>query len=500
MRADFDAVVIGAGLGGLVAANYLTKEGLRILLLEQHSLPGGCCSSFTRESFIFDSGAHSLGSCRSGGEFGNIFKDLKLNGTSGLIIRKAIPSDIVITRDFTLTVRETLNDNVIEFSHFFPEERQGIRRFFFEVYSCDVRARSSLLTYVKKYQDRTFRQMLDEYFRDERLKQVLCVFLGNVGLPSTHVSALRAIVMLKEFILDGGYYVVGGMHRLVERLAADVVKRGGVLKYQTKVTKILVQNGGVDGIILDSGEQVRAKVVISGASPSQTFGAMLGSEVTKTTFKAVEKLQARIRGLMPSVSAVVAYLGVKRNTDERILGRTIWYMPSYDADQVYLDVFAGTPDLACRTFLAAFPSRFDESLAPTGYECVNLFALAPYVNEAFWKSTKEQLLTTLLDRASHIIQDLRNRLVIQEMATPVTIRRYTLNDNGAMYGLASTLSQLHSHIMPQRTVIPGLYLASHWATVGTGQGGTPMAAYAGRHAAKLALSYLEKVRGIHISV
>jgi phytoene dehydrogenase-like protein len=487
----FDVVVIGAGLGGLISANYLAKSGLRVLVLEQHSLPGGCCSSFERDGFVFDSGAHSLGSCRADGEFGGIFKDLDLNAESGVVVERAVPSDVVVTRDFTLTVRGQSEEIIEEFSRCFPAERVRIKRFVNEVNACNVKAPRALMTYVQKYQGMTFREMLDAHFHDEKLKQVICVFLGNVGLPSTHVSAMRAIVMLKEFILDGGYYIVGGMHRLVERLATDFVKRGGVLKYQVKVTRILVTKKGVAGVAVTSGDQFHAKIVISNASLRQTFCSMLEPEVART-FAAVQKLQVRINGLLSSISAVVAYLGLKRKPDEPVQGRTVWYMPSYDADGVYADVFAGRPDLECRTFLAAFPARFDETLAPRGHECVNLFALAPFMNERFWKMTKEKLLDTFLDRASNLIPHLRNRVVMKEMATPITIQRYTLNDNGAMYGLASTMSQLRSNVMPQKSVIPGLYLASHWATVGTGQGGTPMAAYAGRSAARLALTYWAK--------
>jgi prolycopene isomerase len=197
---------------------------------------------------------------------------------------------------------------------------------------------------------------------------------------------------------------------------------------------------------------------------------------------------------------VVLYLGLKREADQTVRGRTVWYMPEYNVDKVYADILAGKPDLECRSLLAAFPARFDESLAPKGYECVNLFTLAPFMSEQFWKASKEKLLDTLLNRAGHLIPNLRRRIILKEMATPVTIQRYTLNDRGAMYGLASTMSQLRTRVMPQKSVIPGLYLASHWATVGTGQGGTPMAAYAGRNAAGLALSYWRRAGKASISL
>ncbi len=489
MEKPFDVVIIGAGLGGLVSANYLAKAGLRVLLLEQHSLPGGCCSSFERKSFIFESGAHSLGSCREDGLFSQIFEELDLHGSSGILVRRAVPSDSVITQDFTLSIRDTLSDNIEELSSIFPAERNRIKKFLNEIDGCDVRATKSLLTYINRYQKITFRKMLDEYFDDERLKQVFCVFLGNVGLPSTDVNALRAIVMFREFILDGGYYVVGGMHKLVDRLASEFVSRGGTLRYQARVIGIHLDDHGVNGVSVSTGEQYNTRVVISNTSPSQTFSSLLEDHTTQFGSE-IDKYKSKIQGLLPSVSAVVIYLGLKRQLDEMGHGRTVWYMPAYDADQVYADVLHGKPDLACRTFLAAFPARFDESLAPDGFECVNIFALAPFMDEQFWKHSKVKLTEALIKRAGNLIPNLQQRIVLQETATPITIQRYTLNDKGAMYGLASTMSQMDAKVMPQKSIIPGLYFASHWSTIGTGQGGTPMAAFAGRNAARLALRAL----------
>jgi len=400
-----------------------------------------------------------------------------------------MPSDVVITRDFMLQVWGDTDQTIDEFSGVFPRERQALEKFFKEVSYCDVRSSEHFANFVRKYQMCTFRDLLDEYFQDERLKQVLSAFLGNVGLPSTRVSALRAIVMLKEFILDGGYYVTGGMHRFVDRLARNFEHWGGILKYRTKATRIETDGLGVTGIVTDREKRIGAKIVVSSGSPRQTFVSMLQTE-SKPWSSRLEEFCTRIERLEPSVSAMVLYLGVKRETSDQLPGRTVWYLPTYKADEVYNEVFMGNPDIEARTLLAAFPSRYDNSLAPEHYETINLFALAPFVSEAFWKSHKELIAEALIARANEFIPLLRERIVFKEVATPVTIRRYTLNDQGAMYGLSSVPLQMSSRLMPQKTIVPGLYLASHWATVGTGQGGTPMAAFAGRNAARLILKSL----------
>ena len=189
---------------------------------------------------------------------------------------------------------------------------------------------------------------------------------------------------------------------------------------------------------------------------------------------------------------MVQYLGIKRDREDKNSARTVWYIPSYEADQAYRDVEEGKVDVRVRTVLAVFPGRFDNSLAPLQYECVNIEVLVPFVSDSFWKDAKDPLAEKVLKRAEEFIPNLGERVVVREIATPVTIQRYTRNDFGAIYGLASTMSQTKSSVMPQRTIIPGLYLASHWSTIGTGQGGTQTSAYAGRRAAELVLAKLRQ--------
>ncbi len=77
MRSSFqsyDVVIIGGGISGLICGCFLAKKGVEVLLVEQHSKPGGYCSSFSRKQFIFDIGIHYFGGLRKGGSFRNILE------------------------------------------------------------------------------------------------------------------------------------------------------------------------------------------------------------------------------------------------------------------------------------------------------------------------------------------------------------------------------------------------------------------------------------------
>src|SRR3989304_10187554 len=98
---SYDAIIIGAGIGGLVCGCYLAKAGMKVLIVEQHYQPGGYCTSFKRKGFVFDAAAHSFGSCREGGNMRMILESLDLY--QKLKIKKLDHSDIIIAPDYKIT-------------------------------------------------------------------------------------------------------------------------------------------------------------------------------------------------------------------------------------------------------------------------------------------------------------------------------------------------------------------------------------------------------------
>jgi len=121
---------------------------------------------------------------------------------------------------------------------------------------------------------------------------------------------------------------------------------------------------------------------------------------------------------------------------------------------------------------------------------VGLFAIVKYENHVFWSRNRETFGDNLIAQAEKIIPNLKNHIEIKITATPLTCERYTLNHEGAAFGLASTVNQISSSILPPKTSINGLFLTGHWTTIGSGQGGIPKVAFCGRKVAGLILDEL----------
>ena len=127
MNKKYDVVIIGAGIGGLVCGCYLAKAGLKVLICEQHSIPGGYCTSFSRKGYRFDSAVHYMGGINRG-SFKGILNELGLENDIRFIQND--PTDKIILKNSTTYIRANPHDTIKEFKKSFPHESVNIVNFF----------------------------------------------------------------------------------------------------------------------------------------------------------------------------------------------------------------------------------------------------------------------------------------------------------------------------------------------------------------------------------
>jgi phytoene dehydrogenase-like protein len=457
---DFDVVIIGAGVGGLVCGCYLARAGMNVLIAERHSMPGGYCSSFRRKGYVFDAAAHCFGGYRPGGVTREIFEDLALDKV--LKIVQADPSTIVTTPDFTMRFaidpRRTL-DNV---QKYFPEERSNVASFFRFLVDPDANAFSRLRT-------TTLETLLSRYIKDSRLRFLLTApLLGLGGLPPSRMSAFVGAKLFSEFLLDGGYHPAGGMRALSEALAGQFTALGGTLKLSCLVKKIHIRNGRVSGVSLDPGDHVSSNIVVSNGDARQTFFELLGEDRLDGAFSAV------LKNMEPSISNFILYLGLDKHYQELPASGPTWcYFPHYDLDRAYEAALQGDTE------------GYGGHMFYISGDPPALLAIVPaaYTSEASWKDAKERWTDSFINRLEKgSIPHLSRHIVVREAATPSTLHRYTLNFRGSSFGWAGTPGQLAVPGFKKHSSIPGLYLTGHWTTQGLGISGVM---YVGRDTAKM---------------
>lgn len=453
IKINYDAIIVGAGMAGLVCGCYLAKAGMRILIIEQQDKPGGYFTSFKRKGFLFDAAAHSFGNYREGGLVRKILTELGVN--SILKIKRSDPSDIIITPDFKITFWNDIKATLADLSRIFPEEKTNLINFFSFFTSTD---QSKFMTLKTK----TFRSFLQSFFRDERLLNALALpVLGNGGLPPSLMHAFNGTKVFTESIIDGGYYPEGGMQNLPDALVQIIEQHGGKVLYKRAVKRILMKNNSATGVTLDSNESHMSKYVISACDLIQTFTKFL----EKTA--AGMEMQHILHNMIPSLSTLILYIGIDEPFDGLPpSGVNTWHLPHYDLDEIYDQMQKGDLNKSGTYMVRVSPD----------YKTVLAFTNAPFISKMYWKNEKKKAAEDFLSRLEKLMPNLKKHIVYFDAATPATLFRYTLNYRGAAYGWASTPSQM---FIPELRHIPNvkdLFLAGHWTGIGSG---LPGAFYSG---------------------
>ena len=471
---NYDVAIVGAGIGGLVCGCNLAKRGLKVLICERHFQPGGYCTSFDRRGFRFDVGVHSLGSLREGGILFNILKDLEL-----LDRIKFITSDLtdrIVTPDKTVCLMRDRNKTKEELIINFPREKENIDNFFSFILNDDF------LYIYSKTRHVSFKQLLDSFFIDYKLKAVLSVPLISIGLPPARASALVTLVIYKEFIFDGGYYPQGGMQSLPNLLTARFKEYGGTLLLSTEVVKILTKNKKISGVKTIKGDVFNVKTVVSNADASLTFKKLLDCRAKEA--KLVDKLKS-------SISAFVVYLGLNKELDFIPKHFTTGLFSTYDIDRCFDgETIVKSPDLDY--LFCIFSSRIDPTLAPQTKSALKIFTEVNFFNKNFWLTGKEALYQKIIRKVEVIIPGIEDAIEVKEIATPNTFYRYTLNKNGALFGWSALPTQVDKGVFPNQTSIENLYLTGHWVTNGIGQSGIAVVALFGKYTADKILEVFKK--------
>lgn len=451
----YDAIIIGAGIGGLVCGCYLAKAGMKVLICEQHYKPGGYCTSFKRGQFMFNAAVQSFGGYRKHGIVRKVFSELGIN--KSINIRRMDPTNIILTPDYKVTFWNDINKTIQDILAYFPNEKDGIKNFFNFLETPNPKAFTAL-------RNITFKQLMDKFLKNDKLKAILSVPLyGNGALPPSKMSAFIGVHIINEFILDGGYYPKEGMQALPDALVDKFREFGGELRLSSMVEKILIKSNKTLGIVLEKNEFIPSKYIISNCDARQTFLKFLDKKIIPSDFL------NKIKTMDPSLSGFVLYLGI----DKQFEGlpkhsTTLWFQTDYDLDKTYLSAMKGEIN-SIRCYMLHF-SREQKT--------ITVFVNVPFKNKHFWHISKNNLIDFFLDSIEkNIIPNLSKHIAYKCTAIPHTLYKYTLNYHGAAYGWAWTPSQLAVNLLRNPSFIQGLYLTGHWTTQGFGIPGVTYTGY-----------------------
>jgi all-trans-retinol 13,14-reductase len=482
-RRNFDAIVIGSGMGGLTVAALLARHaGKRVLVLERHYMPGGFTHAFRRRGYEWDVGVHyigNVGSRRTG--IGRMFDHI----SDGTLAWKSMGEvyDRIVLGDRAYDFVAGAERFAARMKEYFPEERAAIDRYL----DLTVRVRNRFGCYVAekavprpiaalagglmrapflRHANRTTKSVLDELTTNEELKGVLAGQYGDYGLPPARSSFGMHAILTRHYMW-GGFYPVGGASRIAASIAPQIQAAGGEVFYQAEVAEILVRNRRAVGVRMADGTEIEAPLVISDAGVHNTFSRLLPeSERRGQTSIATATEAAR------SVAHLCLYVGFRKTAAELELSTTnLWLYPGPDHDASVASYLAD-PEAPLPVVYVSFPSAKDpvfEEACP-GRATMELITLAPFDRFAPWansewrkrgeeyESLKENLARRMLSRLERQLPGLVEKIDYMEVSTPLSTLHFADYEQGEIYGLEHTPARFRNRALRPRTPVRGLYL------------------------------------------
>jgi len=266
---QFDAIVIGTGMAGLMAGNSLATEGRRVLMLEKHSTPGGCTMNFERGDYRFEASNHVINSCEPGGMTYRLLERVGAEGRVELLKLDSFGRMVDEARGTDFSLPWALDPHVEMLVTNFPHEEAGIRAFYAKYGPIaeallasqeiseggDAAAREQLAEAVREYgtlAGRKALEVLKDFVSDPSLIELmLAIPSGFMGTSPQVIDAASAIMCDLVFRVDGGqaYYPKGGSGHMSQTLADLFEERGGELRLEQGATEITFEDGRASGVI-----------------------------------------------------------------------------------------------------------------------------------------------------------------------------------------------------------------------------------------------------------
>lgn len=481
LASNYDAIVIGSGMGGLTTACLLSELGWKVCVLEQHYTAGGYTHSYERNGYEWDVGVHYIGDVGARTRTRRMFDFL----TDGRL--EWSPMDEEYDRFYigekvfcAKAGRKPFRDNLV---NQFPMEVDAIDRYM-HLLSQAGAALSAFgagrvmkpwvqrlaSPYLKwKMPDFIFRNTYDvlrELTENEDLIAVICGQWGDMGLPPKQ-SSFMVHSMIARHYLYGGYYPIGGSWKIAHYMIPKIQASAGEVFTYAMVKEIMIEDGRTIGVKMEDEHEIECPVVISSAGVDITFNQLLSDSIVSDS-----GYRSLLPSVRPSSGHLCLYVGLKATAEELDLPKTnFWIYPSNDYDRALKD-FTANAKAPFPVVYISFPSAKDPDYLNRhpGTATIEIVAPAPYDMFADWQDStwgkrgevyeelKAQLSARLLRHLYEKLPHLEGQIDYHELSTPVSTKWFAAYRHGELYGLDHTPERLQQDWLRPKTNIKGLWL------------------------------------------
>lgn len=483
---DYDVIVIGTGLGGSAAGAISALNGLKTLILEKNPTPGGSCSFYIKEGFHVDTGTH-LFIRGNKGPFGVCTRRLGL----GEPLTFLHTDPITHLRGFNLDLPfpaswlklPLVGLKFIHQADIPLLEYPAIMRMFFDILTMpqvkiDQLNTVSIESFLRRYTSNP---------------QVLTLFSYLMGLyfilPPWEASAGESIWNLQRMIMDLNLgYPKGGSVTIPQTFLKGARNHGAEVRLKAGVKQIVVEGGRARGVIMENGQKISSRAVISTSSLKDTVLRLTGEEYFPKGYV------SKIRAVKPSVTATQAKIGVRKKLVKGgsiVGGWPIKMRKHLDQDQMkenYHEIETGHVGQMVPVYVPV-PSNYDPELAPEGQQLLTVVAVAPTL-ETDYVDPEQVWLDRMMDAIHNLVPGLKENTIFCDIWSVKTLASWIGKDNGSAITTGQSVDQVGLLRPPHETPVLGLYMAGDCAGPARGVG-TELACQSGMDCADMVARHIE---------
>ncbi|MBR5201457.1 MAG: NAD(P)/FAD-dependent oxidoreductase [Alistipes sp.] len=458
----YDVIIIGGGIGGLTSGIILSKEGLSVCVLEQHSVIGGCLQSFKRHGRTLDTGMHYIGSMGEGEIMHQYFKYFGI--TDDLRLRKLSDDgfDYFHFMDGEVYSHASGNERFVDtLASRFPEDRKGIETIVGKMQNIGDMIAPEVLREGKLYnrggKDYTSVSAygeIEKAISNDRLRNVMA---GNTGLYAGNrlTTSMYEYGVITHSYIQGAYAFEDGSQQLADLMVRQIERNGGEVHLNARVQKIHLEGDKAEYVELTSGERLYGERVISSIHPSTTFSMLENNTIYKKAFF------TRMNSLANTYGIFTTYLLMKPNTVKYENNNHFYFNIDdvWGLEGMYKGV--NIPGV----LMCMQPNSRNEYT-----EVISLLVPMPFEQCARWADTtvgrrgedykafKEQFGNAVIDFVSQFNPSLKGNIEMIHTASPLTYRDYTSTPEGSAYGLVKDCRNPLASLVFARTKISNLLI------------------------------------------
>lgn len=483
IKDKYDVIVVGAGIGGLTAAALLAKRGLKVLVIEQHYIPGGCCTSIRRHDIAFDVGAAMLFGWAEKGYKPHRYVMNELEEEIDMIPHDSIyrmhflGKEVTFWRDFDRYFKELVEA--------FPNQEKELKelyKYFSKIYERVIMDGAALtppsemskkemlkaflhspigMLQVASTLKKTIKDILDKYkITDPNLIGFFSMLIATFFTTNVQETpGLMAPVLFMDTHRGGACYPAGSPQMLPNKLEKAIERYDGQILYRHLVEEILIEKGTAYGVRLSDGTIIKGDRIISDATIWNLYGKLIKPEHIKP-----ERLEWAQK-LVPTLNTMIIYIGV----DAEVIPKDFRSIEAWVED---------LQDFSKKTYFLFIPSIDDPSVAPPGKHSISIIAPTgekkwprpwdPLYQSDDYNEMKEQKADEILEGLEKYIPNLRKHIEVKEIATPSTLERFTLKNWGNVGGPKQMMGQDIYNRPHARCEFKNLYLVGDSTTLGEG--------------------------------